>query len=93
MRRLERLFHLGWRWRALFALAVVLPAIALSLLSIRAFQGESNRAAFQRRERQPQILRLLETDLREWVLARPQHVTAGDAPGFDVRSLPSDRAG
>jgi hypothetical protein len=52
MRRLERVFHLGWRWMALSALAVVLPAIALSLLSIRAFQGESTRAAFQRGRRQ-----------------------------------------
>ena len=65
MRRLERVVHLGWRWMALFALLVVLPAIALSLLSIRVFLGESSRAVFQRREHQQQVLRLLENDLRD----------------------------
>ena len=86
MRGLERVVHLGWRWMALFALLVVLPAIALTLLSIRTFQGESGRATFQRRERQQQVLRLLENDLRDWILSlRQAKVAPGGTPVFEVR--------
>jgi signal transduction histidine kinase len=71
---------------ALFALLVVLPAIALSLLSIRVFLGESSRAAFQRREHQQQVLRLLENDLRDWMLSLQQaKVAPGDSLAFEVR--------
>ena len=86
MRGLKRVVRPGWRWMALFAVLVVLPAIALTLLSIRAFQGEASRAAFQRRERQQQVLRLLENDLRTWVLSlRRAKVAPGDLPAFEVR--------
>lgn len=70
MQGLEPVGRPGWRWVALFTVLVVLPAIALTLLSIRAFQGEASRAAYQRRERQQQVLRLLENDLRDWCLSR-----------------------
>jgi hypothetical protein len=69
---------------ALFTVLVVLPAIALTLLSIRAFQGEASRAAYQRRERQQQVLRLLENDLRDWVLSLNRE-TPGAVEGFEVR--------
>jgi len=86
MRGLERVVRPGWRWMALFAVLVVLPAIALTLLSIRAFQGEASRAAFQRRERQQQVLRLLENDLRNWVLSlRRAEAASADLPAFEVR--------
>jgi hypothetical protein len=71
---------------ALFTALVVLPAIALTLLSIRAFQGEANRAAYQRRERQQQVLRLLENDLRDWVLSlQREQPASGAVEVFEVR--------
>ena len=86
MRGLQRVVHPGWRWMALFAVLVVLPAIALTLLSIRAFQGEASRAAFQRRERQQQVLRLLENELRDWILSLPERQPAsGPTAIFEVR--------
>jgi signal transduction histidine kinase len=86
MRGLERIGRRGWRWVALFTVLVVLPAIALTLLSIRAFQGEASRAAFQRRERQQQVLRLLENDLRDWVLSLDRgRPAAGAIDVFEVR--------
>ena len=86
MRGLERVGRPGWRWVALFTVLVVLPAIALTLLSIRAFQGEASRAAFQRRERQQQVLRLLENDLRDWVLSLDREQPAsGAVEVFEVR--------
>lgn len=86
MRGLERVGRPGWRWVALFTVLVVLPAIALTLLSIRAFQGEASRAAFQRRERQQQVLRLLENDLRDWVLSLGrEQPAAGAVEAFEVR--------
>jgi signal transduction histidine kinase len=85
MRGLERVVRLGWRWSVLFVLVMVLPTIALTLLSFRAFQGEASRAAFQRRERQQQLLRLLENDLREWVLVLRQQGGAPDSTAvFEV---------
>lgn len=86
MRGLERVARPGWRWVALFAVLVVVPAIALTLLSIRAFQGEEDRAAYQRRGRQQQVLRLLEDDLRDWVLSlRREQPPSGPAEVFEVR--------
>ena len=79
MRGLERAGRLRSQRAVLFVLVVVLPTAALVLLSFRAFQGEASRAAYQRRERQQQVLRLLENDLRDWVLAPRQQ---DDAPGF-----------
>jgi signal transduction histidine kinase len=85
MRGLERVVRLGWRWSVLFVLVVVLPTVALTLLSFRAFQGEASRAAYQRRERQQQVLRLLENDLREWVLVLRQQGSAPDSTAvFEV---------
>lgn len=85
MRGLERVVRLGWQWSALFVLVVVLPTTALTLLSFRAFQGEASRASSQQRERQQQVLRLLETDLRDWVLVpRRQDSTPDPTAVFEV---------
>ncbi len=87
MRGLERAVRLGWRWVALVAALVVIPALALTLLSVRAFQGEASRAAFQRRERQQLVLRLFENDLRDWLLSLLQAKPGpGDMPTFEVRN-------
>ncbi len=48
----------------------MLPASALGLLAFRTFRGEQVREEYQRRERQQQILRLLESDLINWVLSQ-----------------------
>ncbi len=85
MRGLERAVRLGWRWVALLAVLVVIPALALTLLTIRAFQGEASRAAFQRRERQQQVLRLFENDLRDWLLLQQAQGGPSDVPSFEVR--------
>jgi len=63
MRHLGRIIHQGPRRIALLGGIVLLPAVALGLLAFRTFQGEQVRGEYQRRERQQQILRLLESDL------------------------------
>jgi len=70
MRHLGRM-HRGPRGVALLGGIVLLPAIALGLLAFRTLQGEQVREEYQRRERQAQILRLLESDLSKWILSRP----------------------
>jgi signal transduction histidine kinase len=69
MRHLGRM-HRGPRGIALLGGIVLLPAIALGLLAFRTLQGEQVREEYQRRERQAQILRLLENDLSRWILSR-----------------------
>jgi signal transduction histidine kinase len=63
---------------------VLLPAVALGLLAFRTFQGEQVRGEYQRRERQQQILRLLESDLSNWILSRCGGGEKG-AFAFEVR--------
>jgi signal transduction histidine kinase len=70
MHNLRRIFHQGPRSAVLFAGIILLPAFALGLLAVRTFQTEKVREEYQRRERQQQILRLLETDLGNWILSR-----------------------
>jgi len=82
--------HLGWiiyrgpRRIALLGGIVLLPAVALGLLAFRAFQGERVRAEYQRRERQQQILRLLESELSSWILSRCGEADC-DTFAFEVR--------
>ncbi len=54
---------------ALFVAVVCLPVIAFGFLAIRTFQSEQLREQVQQQERRQQILRLLETDLGNWVLS------------------------
>ena len=84
MRHLGRIIHQGPRRIALLAGIVLLPAIALGLLALRTFKGEQVRREYQRRERQQQILRLLESDLSSWILSRCGEVGKG-VFAFEVR--------
>ena len=70
MRNLGRIIHQGPCRIALLGGIVLLPAVALGLLAFRTFQGERVREEYRRRERQQQILRLLESDLSNWILSR-----------------------
>jgi signal transduction histidine kinase len=67
MRHLGRIIDRGPRRIALLGIIVLIPAVALGLLAFRAFRGEQAREEYQRRERQQQILRLLESDLSDWI--------------------------
>ena len=69
MRRLSEVLQSSRKWIFLFALTVLLPSLLLGLLAIRAFKGEEIRQRYQRKERQQQIVRLLETDLNSWLLS------------------------
>ena len=84
MRHLGEIIHRGPRRIALLGGVVLLPAVALGLLAFRTFQGEQIRAEYQRRERQQQILRLLENDLSNWILSRCGEAEKGTF-GFEVR--------
>jgi signal transduction histidine kinase len=84
MRHLGRIIHQGPRRIALLGGIVLLPALALGLLAFRAFRGEEAREEYQRRERQLQILRLLESDLSSWILSRCREAE-GDTFAFEVR--------
>jgi len=72
--------HLGWiihhrpRRIALLAGIVLLPILALGLLAFRTLQTEQIREGYQRRERQQQILRLLESDLSNWIMSQSAKV-------------------
>ena len=67
---LGRMLHRGPREILLLGAIVLLPAVALGLLAFRTFQGERVRETYQRRERQQQILRLLESELSDWIVSR-----------------------
>jgi signal transduction histidine kinase len=69
MRHLGRM-HRGPRGVALLSGIVLLPTVALGVLALRTFRGERVREEYQRRERQAQILRLLESDLSKSILSR-----------------------
>jgi len=84
MRCLGRMVHRGPRKILLLGAIVFLPAVALVLLAFRAFRGEQIREEYQRRERQQQILRLLESDLSNWILSRRENA-AGSRFDFEVR--------
>jgi len=84
MRHLGRIMDRGPRRIALLGAIVLLPAAALGLLAFRAFRGEQVRDEYQRRERQQQILRLLESDLTNWILSRREDA-AGNRFAFEVR--------
>ena len=62
-----------WRtsrtWILLFCLVVVVPAALLVLGTVRAFRGEEARQQYQRRERQQQIVRLLDAELTRWLFS------------------------
>ncbi len=51
----------------------MLPTAALGLLAFRTFRGEQVREDYRRKERQQQILRLLESDLTNWILSRREN--------------------
>ncbi len=84
MRHLGRTFHQRSRRIALLAGIVLLPVLALGLLAFRTFQTEQVREEYQRRERQLQILRLLESDLSNWILSRLGEI-GGGVFEFEVR--------
>ena len=84
MRLLGRIIDRGPRRITLLGVLVLLPAAALGLLAYRTFQGEQVREEYQRRERQQQILRLLESDLINWILSRREGA-AGNTFAFEVR--------
>src|SRR5512136_2367237 len=84
MRHLGGGIDRGPRRIALLGAIVLLPAVALGLLAFRTFRGEQVREEYQRRERQQQILRLLESDLTNWILSRRENAT-GNKSAFEVR--------
>ena len=84
MHRHGRIIHQGPRRIALLGGVVLLPGLVLGLLAFRTFQGEQVREKYQRRERQQQILRLLEGDLSNWILSRCGEVDEGTF-AFEVR--------
>ncbi len=84
MRHLGRIIDRGPRRIALLGIIVLLPVVALGLLAFRTFRGEQVRTEYQRRERQQQILRLLESDLIDWVLSCREDV-AGNKFALEVR--------
>ena len=69
MRRLSQVLQSSRKWIFLFALTVLLPSLLLGLLAIGAFKGEEIRQRYQRKERQQQIIRLLESDLNSWLFS------------------------
>src|SRR5512136_1088517 len=77
MDHLGRMLRRGPREILLLGAIVLLPAAALALLAFRTFQGEQSREAYQRTERQQQILRLLGNDLSDLVQARCTGATKG----------------
>jgi signal transduction histidine kinase len=77
MDHLGRMLRRGPREILLLGAIVLLPAVALVLLAFRTFQGEQSREAYQRTERQQQILRLLGSDLSDLVQARCTEATQG----------------
>jgi len=86
MRHLGQVIFRGRRRIVLFILAVLLPSVALSLLALRAFRGEQVRDQYRQRERQQQILRLLESDLRNWIVSLHERTAAPeDMSVFEVR--------
>ena len=84
MRLLGRIIDRGPRRITLLGVLVLLPAAALGLLAYRTFQGEQVREEYQRRERQQQILRLLESDLINWIMSRREGA-AGNTFALEVR--------
>ncbi|MDA2924571.1 hypothetical protein MYX65_07935 [Acidobacteria bacterium AH-259-L09] len=60
-------------------LTVLLPSVCLGLLALRAFQGEELRLLYQRKERQQQIVRLVENDLSSWLLSLRTDSTASES--------------
>jgi hypothetical protein len=69
MRTLSQFLRSGRKWVFLFGLTVLAPSLSIGLLALRAFKGEESRQQFQRKERQQQIIRLLETDLNTWLFS------------------------
>ncbi len=69
MRHPWEFLRTGRKWIFLFGLTVLLPSLFLGLLSIRAFKGETIRQQYQRKERQQQIVRFLESDLNNWLFS------------------------
>ena len=55
---------------SLFVLMVLLPACVFSVLIVRAARTERVREAYERTQRQQQIVRLAESDLNSWLFAR-----------------------
>jgi len=84
MGHLGRIVHQGPRRIALLGGVVLLPAVALGLLAFSTFRGEQVHEEYQRKERQQQILRLLESDLGSWILSRCGEAEMG-AFAFEVR--------
>jgi signal transduction histidine kinase len=84
MHNLGRILHRGPREILLLGVIVLLPAVALGLLALRTLQGEQVRETYQRRERQQQVLRLLERELSDWILSRRADATDGRF-AFEVR--------
>ena len=77
MHNLGRILRRGPREMLLLGVIVLLPAVALGLLALRTLQGEQVRETYQRRERQQQVLRLLERELSDWILSRRADATNG----------------
>lgn len=69
MRNLGRLVRGNRKVIAPFVLMVLLPAAAFSVLIVRALRGEEARSAYDAQQRQRQIVRLVEADLRNWLFS------------------------
>ncbi|MBI4456918.1 MAG: HAMP domain-containing histidine kinase [Acidobacteria bacterium] len=54
----------------LFTVMVILPSMLLGLLGLRTIRSESAQQQFQQKQRQRQIARFLETDLKGWLFSR-----------------------
>jgi signal transduction histidine kinase len=89
---------------ALFALIVLLPAFAVSVLIVRAIRSEQRALAYEAIERQRDVVRLTEADLNTWLFssgpdsARSHAVVRFDVAGNQIvfpdfqLSLPADGA-
>src|SRR3990172_11606502 len=87
----------------LFVLIVLVPSVFVGYVSIRAIRTEGMRQQFQERERQRSLVRMLDADLRDWLLSFPGGASSqailkfqidGDRISFPdlALTLPADRA-
>ena len=76
MRHLSQVLQTSRGRILFFGLTVLLPSLFLGLLAVWAFQGEELRQRYQRKERQEQVVRLLESELNNWLFALPRESSA-----------------
>ncbi|MBI3049823.1 MAG: HAMP domain-containing histidine kinase [Acidobacteria bacterium] len=72
---------------ALFGLMVLLPAVVFGVLIVRAVRSERARLAYDRAQRQQQIVQFVEADLRSWLFSPGPGAARGDAlVRFDIQA-------